>query len=169
MLTYEQIIELIDKLVDTPLSEISVSQGEFSLSLKKEGTDLIKTQLMGQTAMMQMPHVNHFNQAGENPQQYAGSASPVRQEGIIANAKDTDLIEVTSPMVGTFYAAASPDSPLFVELGKEVKVGDTLCIIEAMKMMNELPCEVNGVIAEIAVKNGQTIEFGQVLFRVKAE
>ena len=71
-------------------------------------------------------------------------------------------------MVGTFYASSSPDSPPFVEIGQNIKIGDAVCIIEAMKMMNELPAEINGVIAEICVKNTDIVEYGQVLFRVKA-
>ena len=77
-----------------------------------------------------------------------------------------DLLDVTSPMVGTFYRAASPDSAPFIEVGKRISTGDTLCIIEAMKLMNELESEVRGTIAEILVENGEPVEFGQVLFRV---
>ena len=77
-----------------------------------------------------------------------------------------ELIEVTSPMVGTFYRAPAPDAPAYVEVGKRVSPGDTLCIIEAMKLMNELVCEVSGTITEVCVENAQPVEFGQVLFRV---
>jgi acetyl-CoA carboxylase biotin carboxyl carrier protein len=77
-----------------------------------------------------------------------------------------ELLEVTSPMVGTFYRAPAPDAPAYVEVGKHVSPGDTLCIIEAMKLMNELVCEVSGTITEVAVENAQPVEYGQVLFRV---
>jgi acetyl-CoA carboxylase biotin carboxyl carrier protein len=69
-------------------------------------------------------------------------------------------------MVGTFYHAPAPDAPAYVAKGSRVKPGDTLCIIEAMKLMNELECEVSGTIAEVCVENAQPVEFGQVLFRV---
>ena len=69
-------------------------------------------------------------------------------------------------MVGTFYRAPAPDAPPYAEKGKRVSKGDTLCIIEAMKLMNELECEVEGTIVEVLVENGQPIEYGQVLFRV---
>jgi acetyl-CoA carboxylase biotin carboxyl carrier protein len=69
-------------------------------------------------------------------------------------------------MVGTFYRAPAPDAPAYVEVGKRVSPGDTLCIIEAMKLMNELVCEVSGTITEVSVENAQPVEFGQVLFRV---
>ncbi len=77
-----------------------------------------------------------------------------------------ELLEVTSPMVGTFYNAPAPDAPPYVSPGQRVSPGDTLCIIEAMKLMNELVCEVTGTITEICVQNAQPVEFGQVLFRV---
>ena len=83
-----------------------------------------------------------------------------------AAAAPSNLIEVTSPMVGTFYRAPAPDAPSYVDVGARVAPGDTLCIIEAMKLMNELECEVSGTIAEICVENAQPVEFGQVLFRV---
>jgi acetyl-CoA carboxylase biotin carboxyl carrier protein len=78
----------------------------------------------------------------------------------------SDLVEITSPMVGTFYRAPAPDAPPYVAVGKRVTPGDPLCIIEAMKLMNELECEVTGTIAEVCVDNAQPVEFGQVLFRV---
>ena len=77
-----------------------------------------------------------------------------------------ELLEVTSPMVGTFYNAPAPDAPAYVEPGQRVSPGDTLCIIEAMKLMNELVCEVSGTITEVCVQNAQPVEYGQVLFRV---
>jgi acetyl-CoA carboxylase biotin carboxyl carrier protein len=77
-----------------------------------------------------------------------------------------ELVEVTSPMVGTFYRSPAPDAPAYVQVGTRVAPGDTLCIIEAMKLMNELVCEVSGTITEVAVENAQPVEFGQVLVRV---
>ena len=82
------------------------------------------------------------------------------------DAKSNNLIEVKSPMVGTFYLAPTPDAPSYVEIGAEVKPGDGLCIIEAMKLMNELESEVAGTIVEICVENAQPVEYGQVLFLV---
>jgi acetyl-CoA carboxylase biotin carboxyl carrier protein len=71
-------------------------------------------------------------------------------------------------MVGTFFRAPAPEAPAYVEVGSRVGVGDSLCIIEAMKLMNELECEVSGVIQEICVQNAEPVEYGQVLFRVSA-
>ena len=83
-----------------------------------------------------------------------------------ASAASSDLIEVTSPMVGTFYLAPAPDAPPYAEVGSRIGLGDTLCIIEAMKLMNELESEVKGTIVEVCAENAQPVEFGQVLFRV---
>ncbi|HKK52296.1 MAG TPA: acetyl-CoA carboxylase biotin carboxyl carrier protein [Myxococcota bacterium] len=79
---------------------------------------------------------------------------------------DSHLIEVTSPMVGTFYRAPAPDAPPYVEVGDTIGEGATLCIIEAMKLMNELEAELSGSIAEICVENAEPVEYGQVLFRI---
>ena len=79
----------------------------------------------------------------------------------------SDLTEITSPMVGTFYRAAAPGEEPFVEVGNNVKIGQTICILEAMKLMNEIESEFNAEIVEILVENGTPVEFGQVLMRVK--
>ena len=81
--------------------------------------------------------------------------------------EDDSLVVITSPMVGTYYGGVSPDSPSFVKDGDTIKVGDTLCIIEAMKLMNEIESEVNGVIKKILVKAGDMVEYGQPLFKIK--
>lgn len=77
------------------------------------------------------------------------------------------LLEVTSPMVGTFYRAPAPDAPPYAEVGDRVSMGQTVCILEAMKLMNELECEVSGTIREICVENADPVEYGQVLFRIE--
>jgi acetyl-CoA carboxylase biotin carboxyl carrier protein len=82
------------------------------------------------------------------------------------SVEESRLVEVTSPMVGTFYRAPAPDADPYVELGDHVEVGQTLCILEAMKLMNELETEVSGIVKEIAVENAEPVEYGQVLFRI---
>ena len=84
-----------------------------------------------------------------------------------AAEKSTPLKDIVSPMVGTFYRAGSPETPAFVDVGKEVSEEIVVCIIEAMKVMNEIKAETKGVIAEIVAENGKPVQFGQVLFRVK--
>jgi acetyl-CoA carboxylase biotin carboxyl carrier protein len=84
-----------------------------------------------------------------------------------AEAAAGDLVDVTSPFVGTFYRSPSPDAPSFVEVGAVVRPGQTLCIIEAMKLMNEIEAECSGTVVECYAQNGKAVEFGQKLFRIK--
>lgn len=84
-----------------------------------------------------------------------------------ASAPAEKLIDITSPMVGTFYQAMSPESPAYVKVGQTVTADSVVCIIEAMKVMNEIKAEIDGVIAEITVENGKPVQFGQPLFRVR--
>jgi len=97
----------------------------------------------------------------------APSAPPSAEASESEVADESHLAVVTSPMVGTFYRAPSPGAPPFVEPGDRVSVGQTLCILEAMKLMNELQCETAGVIRKICVENGQPVEFGQKLFLIE--
>ena len=104
---------------------------------------------------------SHSIQAAAPP-----AAAPVA-EPAEAPAPKSNLVDVKSPMVGTFYRAPAPDAPPYVESGTSVTKGQTLCILEAMKLMNELECEVDGVIREILVEDTEPVEYGQVLFRVE--
>jgi acetyl-CoA carboxylase biotin carboxyl carrier protein len=106
------------------------------------------------------------------PAEGIGAASPAAGAQPSAEASESaldesNLVVVTSPMVGTFYSAPSPGAKPFVEVGQSVSVGQTLCILEAMKLMNELQCETTGIIREICVENAQPVEFGQKLFLIE--
>jgi acetyl-CoA carboxylase biotin carboxyl carrier protein len=103
--------------------------------------------------------------AASNPAP-AGGGAPAPSEPATPAAPDPKWVEVKSPMVGTFYLSPAPDAPAYVDVGKRVGPGDTLCIIEAMKLMNELEAEVTGSVVEVCVKNGEPVEYGQVLFRI---
>jgi len=85
----------------------------------------------------------------------------------VAAGPDPAWTEIRSPMVGTFYRSPAPDAPAYAEVGTRIGIGDTLCIIEAMKLMNELEAEVAGTVAQVCVENGEPVEYGQVLFRIK--
>lgn len=95
----------------------------------------------------------------------APAAAPAAPAAAAAPPPST-LVEVKSPMVGTFYRSPAPEAPAYVEVGSRVARGQTLCILEAMKLMNELPAELSGTIREICVENGEPVEYGQVLFRL---
>ena len=94
-------------------------------------------------------------------------AGPAANPPPAETVRDSALKDIVSPMVGTFYRASSPESPPFAEIGKEVTEESVVCIIEAMKVMNEIKAETSGVIAEVVAENGKPVQFGQVLFRVR--
>lgn len=141
-LPWEEIEEVTKYLKEKGLSEITVETKDGKLSVKKDSPAVVKS--------VSLP-------VSENVQ---------RQSTPEPEAPKSKHYEVTSPMVGTFYMAPSPGSEPFIKIGSKVKPGDVLCIIEAMKIMNELPSEVNGVVTEILVKDNQTVEYGQVLIRI---
>lgn len=95
------------------------------------------------------------------------TASPNPAALASPSVKDESLHEIKSPMVGTFYASSSPGAEAFVKVGDRIKKGDTICIVEAMKLMNELPSDIDGEIVSINVENGQAISFGQTIMKVK--
>jgi acetyl-CoA carboxylase biotin carboxyl carrier protein len=96
-----------------------------------------------------------------------GSAAAPSAAANLAEEAPSDSVDVTCPFVGTFYRAPSPDAPSFVEIGSVVRPGQTLCIVEAMKLMNEIEAEVSGTIVEVYAQNGKPVEFGAKLFRIK--
>jgi len=95
-------------------------------------------------------------------------AAPAAAADAVVEPEDDGLLEILSPMVGTFYTAPSPDSPVFSKTGDVIHGETVVCIVEAMKVMNEIKAELSGTIVEICVENAQPVEFGQVLFKVKA-
>ncbi|HEX2076560.1 MAG TPA: acetyl-CoA carboxylase biotin carboxyl carrier protein, partial [Longimicrobium sp.] len=99
----------------------------------------------------------------------APAAAPAPAVGgeAAATPAPSNLVEVKSPMVGTFYRSPAPEAPPYVEVGSRVARGQTLCILEAMKLMNELPAELAGTVREVCVENGEPVEYGQVLFRIE--
>ena len=146
---------LIDLVAESDISELEVTEGESKVRIVKAST------AANQVVMMQQPMAAHAQAAPLQQAAPAVSAAPV----VEAVAEPTGHI-VKSPMVGTFYRSSAPGSPAFVEIGSTVKVGDTLCIIEAMKLLNEIDTDAAGVITQILVENGQPVEFGQPLFVV---
>jgi len=99
----------------------------------------------------------------------AAAAAPSAAVGAPAAVEDTSLYTIASPMVGTFYASPSPDSQPYAKIGGKVTPESTVCIVEAMKIMNEIKAEVNGTVEQVCVKNGQPVEFGQALFKVRLD
>ena len=111
-------------------------------------------------AFSMQPPMMSYGPPGAAPAAASAAASAPEPE-------PTDVFDVTSPFVGTFYRAPTPDTPTFVEIGAVVRPGQTLCIVEAMKLMNEIEAEVSGTVIEVFAQNGKSVEFGQKLFRIK--
>ena len=162
MMDLDFIKSLIKALDESGLEEIEIERGGTRIRLAR-------TPSLDAGAVSALP-AGPIPSPGLGPGAAATAAQPPPHEGHAPDSEDastaSDLLEVKSPMVGTFYRAPAPDAPAYVDLGTTVSPGETLCIIEAMKLMNELESEVSGVIREICVDSGEPVEFGQVLFRV---
>ena len=153
-LDHNQLRELIALLGDSDIQELKLEGDDFRLELRRN-LPASQPQVVMQAAPAAMPAP--VAAAPATPSVAPPAAPAVR----------SDLVEITAPMVATFYRAPSPGDPAFVELGARINVGQTVCILEAMKLMNELESEVSGEVVEILVENGTPVEFGQVLMRVK--
>ena len=146
---------LIDLVAESDIAELEVTEGESKVRIVKSSAMPQNQVLMMQPQGMQQ----HYQQAGAPMGAAPSAAAP------IAAAEPTGYV-VKSPMVGTFYRSSAPGTPAFIEIGSVVKEGDTLCIIEAMKLLNEIDSETAGVVTQILVENGQPVEFGQPLFMI---
>ena len=149
-------IKLIKQVVDlmkrSDISEFEFEEDGFKLRLSSKGAD-------GPQIIQAVP-------AGQTPAPFP-VATPVTGEAVAAPVEEKGMSIIKSPMVGTFYSAASPESPAFVKIGSKVSNDSVVCIIEAMKVMNEIQAEMSGTISELLVENGEAIEYGQPLFKIK--
>lgn len=154
-LDHDQLHRLLDTLRDSDIQEFRLEGDDFRLEIRRN--------LPGQAVMAPVMQVAAAAPApaASAAEVSAGSPPPA------AASSRSDLLEITAPMVGTFYRAPAPGEPPFAEVGSRIKVGQTVCILEAMKLMNELESDVSGEVVEILVDNGTPVEFGQVLMRVK--
>jgi acetyl-CoA carboxylase biotin carboxyl carrier protein len=145
---------VIDLMKKNDLSVFEMEKDGFKLKLQKGAGE--QTVFAPQPTVMAPAPVATANAPAPAPAAPGAEAAP-----------GAGLKDVVSPMVGTFYRAGSPDAPAFVDVGKEVNEETVVCIIEAMKVMNEIKAETKGVIAEVVAENGKPVQFGQVLFRVR--
>lgn len=162
-----EIMKLIQAVSDYGLTSFELEEGNMRISLKREkevveGIPVSAAGVLPVNAAGVLPvNAAVLSAAGGNP---AGSAA----DEAVQNKEDIGSDQVvTSPLVGVFYAAASPDAEAFVKVGDTVKKGQVLGIIEAMKLMNEIESEYDGVVEAILVKNEETVEYGQPLFRIR--
>jgi acetyl-CoA carboxylase biotin carboxyl carrier protein len=162
MIDLEFVQQLIRAIDASTLDSIEIERGGTRIRLAK-------TPPAGSSGNATVPPNAHSVAAPAPPPAPSPTPAPVAAETPPADTEPAanNWVDVTSPMVGTFYRAPSPESPAFVEPGSKVTPGDPLCIIEAMKLMNELEAEIDGTIREVLVQNGEPVEYGQVLFRVE--
>jgi acetyl-CoA carboxylase biotin carboxyl carrier protein len=155
-LNHDQLQHLLALLGESDIQELKLEGDDFRLEVRRNLPSAAPTTVF---------------QASAAPAQVLQAAAPLPVAPSApppsAAASRGDLLEVTAPMVATFYRAAAPGEAPFVEVGARIKVGQTVCILEAMKLMNELESEVGGEVVEILVENGTPVEFGQVLMRVR--
>ena len=146
----KEIRQLIKLMVDNDLTEMDIESGSTKVALKRGlgGAPVVVVEPASQEA------------DGLPPAEHAGKAKA-------SKAPDEDLIEIKSPMVGTFYSAASPEGDPFISTGDLITSDTVACIVEAMKVMNEIKADCGGTVVEVCATNAQPVEFGQVLFRVK--
>ena len=163
-LDHDDLNRLIEKISNSDFQEFSLEGEDFKLDIKRNLSD-----------------INYQNSllTKQSPDNLINSNQTLKNENISTNTSNSpiappapppgrsDLLEITSPMVGTFYRASAPGEDPFVEIGTQIAVGQTICILEAMKLMNEIESEFNAEVVEILVENGTPVEFGQVLMRVK--
>ncbi|MFJ1269007.1 acetyl-CoA carboxylase biotin carboxyl carrier protein [Legionella lytica] len=150
-----KIKKLIELLEETGISEIEIKEGEESLRLSRYSN-----------APVEAPAVHYVSAPAPRVEAAPVASAPAAHESKPAAAMSSGH-KVRSPMVGTLYASPSPESPPFVTVGQSVKVGDVLCIVEAMKMFNEIEADRAGKIVEILVANGEAVEYDQVLFVIE--
>lgn len=148
------LIELVDA---STIGEISLESGDVRLQIKKQG--------VGAPVAYTAPVVAAPVSVPAPAPSPAAAPAPTAEAPAAPAGKAGHMVK--SPMVGTFYRAPSPDAPAYAEVGAHVEVGQVLCIIEAMKLMNEIEAEVSGTIKSILVKNGEPVEFGQALFEIE--
>ncbi|UZQ54497.1 acetyl-CoA carboxylase biotin carboxyl carrier protein [Trichothermofontia sichuanensis B231] len=172
-LEFSELRDLLTTLDQTEIEELTLKAADFELTIRRRsalgGGELAPTALAVPPVSLppaQTPAVAltpGVSPPAAPPQEASAASAPP------PSSASSRLVDITSPMVGTFYRAPAPDEPPYVEVGDHVRVGQTVCILEAMKLMNELESEVSGTIVEILIENADPVEFGQVLMRVKPD
>ncbi len=160
---YKQIQELIKTINKSNISELTVEEGDFKITIKQESAQ------PQYVAVPQAPapvhHIAPQHAAAPAPAPSAAPAAPASAPAAAPAAGNA--VTIKSPMIGTFYRSPSPDKPVFVNVGDEIKAGQVLCIIEAMKLFNEIESEVSGVVVKVLADDSSPVEYDQPLFLVE--
>ena len=162
-LDHDDLDRLIEKISTSDIQEFSLEGEDFKLEIKRNLFDQnLLTNNSTKNNSLEKQIITSQSTSSDN----IALTSNVEVSQVAPPGR-SDLTDITSPMVGTFYRAAAPGEDPFVDLGSKITIGQTICILEAMKLMNEIESEFNAEIVEILVENGTPVEFGQVLMRVK--
>ena len=158
-INFQELQDLLGAISQTDITEVILKNDDFELTVRKEtGVVAVPQVVTPVTSTVAEVSTDATASTPTTP-----SAAP---EPAATTADNKKWVDITSPMVGTFYSAPAPDEDPFISVGDRINQGDTVCIIEAMKLMNEIEAEVSGQIMEILVENGEPVEFGQVLMKV---
>ena len=150
-----EIKKLIKVFENAKVTELSIQEGDLKIKISKNGANVPAAVVPQNLTSLELPVVSQPDTVSTKP------------EGKEAEAEtDEDFHIINSPIVGTFYRAPAPDADSYVETGDTVSAGSVLCIVEAMKLMNEIECDVNGKVAQILVENGTPVEYNQPLFKI---
>ena len=156
----KEIQSLIKFVSESGVDEVDIERKDFKLSIKKLPPNVVQAPLA--------PQVVHAAISAPTPVAQATEAkAPVAETAAPSAPVASNLIEIKSPMIGTFYRSSSPDKPAFVNVGDEISSGDVICIVEAMKLFNEIEAEISGKIVKVLVENAQPVEYDQPLFLVE--
>jgi acetyl-CoA carboxylase biotin carboxyl carrier protein len=158
-INFQELRELLGAIAQTDITELVLKNDDFELTVRKEkGLVAVAPTAISPQIVEAVPSTAPTTSVTITP--------PPPETSTALTVDDKKWVDITSPMVGTFYSAPAPDEDSFVAVGDRINKGDTVCIIEAMKLMNEIEGEVTGQVMEIMVQNGEPVEFGQVLMRV---
>ena len=160
---YKQIQELLKAVNKSNISELSIKDGDFEITIKQANTETQFVAVQASMPQMMQQGPQQMMQAPSAPQQIA--AAPAAPAAPAAEASNT--VTIKSPMIGTFYRSSGPEKPSFVAVGDEIKPGQVICIVEAMKLFNEIESEISGRIVKVLVDDASPIEYDQPLFLVE--
>ncbi|KAA5532197.1 acetyl-CoA carboxylase biotin carboxyl carrier protein [Taibaiella lutea] len=160
---YKQIQELLKAVNKSNISELSIKDGDFEITIKQANTETQFVAVQASMPQMMQQAPQQMMHAPQAPQQIA--AAPAAPSAPAAEASNT--VTIKSPMIGTFYRSSGPDKPAFVAVGDEIKTGQVICIVEAMKLFNEIESEISGRIVKVLVDDASPIEYDQPLFLVE--
>lgn len=174
-LDINELRELLTVFNQTEITELTLKSNDFELTLRKSAPTIVRELSEASVGVLPSPlPISVESKDVASSKQAATSLAP--ESGTATSTPpptlpqaDQKWISINSPMVGTFYRSPAPDEPPFVDVGDRIRLGQTVCIIEAMKLMNEIEAEVSGQVMEILVQNGQPVEYGQILMRINPD